>query len=311
MRMNQRLGLLSTMLLALGAVDLPPPRKDENLAEAEQVMRDLSAADISAPELVAAVGPDDFVVMGRAVLELHRTLLAFGQHVTDVAVLLRELENLTIERRHDAGAAAIMATHHRLADEALERMRLACGRMLRENSVLVGETERGPTSEAKTVTASEFAASFGEPVDSGDLPRPMPNLFEQKHAEMRKRIDADVAARIDRSQQSETDFTPRNVALDALDHLTGTGVDWESLVFPDRQRSPLVYTGVDMAAPGRFDRTAITLVTNMDSELAETVKAKTTWASLCAMPREPRTHNRPTQRAAKKSRARTKARRGY
>jgi len=35
------------------------------------------------------------------------------------------------------------------------------------------------------------------------------------------------------------------------------------------------------------------------------------WARLCAIPREPRTHNRKAQRAAKKARSASKKRRGW
>ena len=86
---------------------LPPPRREVDLPAAEKLIADLQAAGIDACEMADLTGAVDFVTKGRAVLELHSTLLSQGQRVTDVAVLLRELENLTIESRHDAGAAAI------------------------------------------------------------------------------------------------------------------------------------------------------------------------------------------------------------
>ncbi len=77
--LRHRIGLLGATLLALGAIDLPPPKRSEtDLAEAEEVMRLLRDAGLDPLVVAERSGETDFVKLGRAVLEVQRVSVATG-----------------------------------------------------------------------------------------------------------------------------------------------------------------------------------------------------------------------------------------
>lgn len=79
--------MLGQALLMLGAIPLPPPKREVDLAAVEQVIRDLNAAGLDSLAVADRVGPERFVEMGRSVLAMQRTQRAMGADLSTEALI--------------------------------------------------------------------------------------------------------------------------------------------------------------------------------------------------------------------------------
>ena len=71
----------------LGAIPLPPPKREVDLAAVEQVIRDLNAAGLDSLAVADRAGPERFVELGRSVLAMQRTQLAMGADLSTEALI--------------------------------------------------------------------------------------------------------------------------------------------------------------------------------------------------------------------------------